>query len=166
MPTITTDRFRVGDVVQHLTDMTRVGPARPVRGQVMKLGTGVGNWDDEPGYRIRLAAGIYRIGSAYDEWTVVPPDQWTALERVRARDLRWTRPDWIDEGEPEHEPDTYAFAVIRGLLSPATDAAIFDDAAADWPMSILELVELVAADVDDRIAGARQLGAAMARLGA
>jgi hypothetical protein len=63
----------------------------------------------------------------------------------------------------DYEPDSFVFACIRALLTAPERDRVFNDL--DWPTSCWELLEAVAAAVDDRITGNRKLGAALARIG-
>jgi hypothetical protein len=101
---------------------------------------------------IQHSPGMQTVTNMHADWAAVPEVEWSTEERVRCEALRWRAPDWRGaDDNPEAEVDSYAFAIVRGLLTPAErDEAFPEDG--DWPCSMDEIVLAVAQAIDTRTA--------------
>lgn len=111
---------------------------------------------------IDLGPGMTRVTNMHAEWVPVPESEWTTLERVQSARASWEPPNWYEPGETLQDTDSVEFALLRALLTPAEQERLFG--LGDWPCSTWELVRELAVSIDDRVAAARTLGSAMARL--
>lgn len=107
--------------------------------------------------------GLTRVTNIHGEWEGVPEEERTSVERLKSVALTWQPPDWRDPDDQDYEPDSFVFALIRALLTPPERDRVFNDR--DWPTSTYELILQVGEAIDERVAGSRTLGAALARIG-
>lgn len=158
---------RLGTVVHRIPDRSHDRPQRGVvvwaygRGDMKPFGFPLFANDH---YIIRVSAGTHVCGDDDDRWYRVPTEEWTTEERVRCALAGYETPDWYPDGAAEiTDNDTWIFAGLRALLSPAAVEQIFPEDG-DWPTAIDELLYLVAGWIDDRAKAERTLGTALGRL--
>lgn len=154
--------LKLGDVVRYVGTPAR-GPSDS-RGIVVWL-DGRGEYLSAPPIRfgndavIEHAPGYSTVTNTHDEWEIIPNEERSTPERVRAVWLAWEPPSWDEPGES----DSLEFALLRALLTSAEADRIFADDAPHWPTSVYELSLRLAHEIDDRVAWARRLAAALAR---
>ncbi len=126
--------MRFCDVVEHI-DTGQRGQVVWFRGRGIYGHNRVFS-DDE--YVIQTHPGSYVAGNAISNWKVVPPEEWTAVERVRSAFLTYERPFWLEEGEEPQGLDTLEWQLIRAIVGENE----FDDRYEDyWPDDLRLWVE-------------------------
>lgn len=91
--------------------------------------------------------GHQTVTNMHADWALVPESEWTAEERVRSAAVRWRRPEWLGPDDRVPDTDSYEFAIVKGLLTPAQRDDVFPEDG-DWPCSMDELVLALAQMLD------------------